>query len=166
MYGARRARMLARKSSYMWAAGQKVDSAFGILRCTNNSKSYFLTKALVQCLNHAQPECLHIKAPTNLLKAKKDSVLGPLRCANQKKLYFPLESACSEYEQRTAKKLGCKSTYMQAESQTAESLLGSMRCTNNKTHYFPTKTLVQCIDGAQPECLRVKAPLPDLKAKK
>ena len=36
-----------------------------------NKKHCFRTKALVQCMNYAQPECLRVKAPTFWLSAKK-----------------------------------------------------------------------------------------------
>ena len=57
-----------------------MDSVFGAHRLTNK-KHFFPTKALVQCVNFAQPECSHVKAHTLYISAKGqkvDSVFGIL----------------------------------------------------------------------------------------
>ena len=48
-----------------------------------NKKHCFRTKALVQCMNYAQPECLCVKAPTFWLSAKKKKILCLEFCAVQ-----------------------------------------------------------------------------------
>ena len=59
-----------------------------------NKKQYFLTQKLVQCLDHAQPECLRAKVPAGWLKAKKtDSESGI--CAVQT-VHDVLLNHCSE----------------------------------------------------------------------
>ena len=92
-YAPRTARMPAFKSTYMQAGGQQVDSAFGAHRLTNK-KHCFRTKALVQCMNDAQPEFLCENAHTLYISAKGqkvDSVFGILCCAN-KSQRFPTKA--------------------------------------------------------------------------
>ena len=62
-----------------------MDSVFGAHRLTSK-KHFFPTKALVQCMNYAQPECSHVKAHTLYISAKGqkvDSVSGAHRCSNK-----------------------------------------------------------------------------------
>ena len=53
-----------------------------------NKKHFFPTKALFQCMNYAQPECLRVKC-TYLAECpkKKDSVFGTLRCTNKSQCF-------------------------------------------------------------------------------
>ena len=55
-----------------------------------NKKHCFPTKALDQCMNAAQPECLRVKAPTFWLSAKKKKILCLELCAVQTRyIAFP-----------------------------------------------------------------------------
>ena len=61
-----------------------MDSVFGFYRLTNK-KHYFPTKALVQCMHNAQPECLRVKS--TYLQAggqQMNSVFGFYRVTNMK----------------------------------------------------------------------------------
>ena len=67
-----------------------------------NKKHCFSTRALVQCMNYAQPECLRVKAPTFWLSAKKKRFCV-WNFALHKQVTMPSqESACSAYAPRTA----------------------------------------------------------------
>ena len=71
VYGRRRAGMQTCKSSCASAESQKVDFVFESFRSANQKKHHFLTKTHVQCMEHAEQECLHVKAPTCEMQAKK-----------------------------------------------------------------------------------------------
>ena len=84
VYELRTDRMLARKSTYMFAGGHKVDSVLGTFRCASKTHD-FPTKALIQLIDHIKPEYLCGKATACRLKATKvDSASGTLQKASKK----------------------------------------------------------------------------------